>query len=299
MQWDDLKYVLALARSITMSAAAIELGVNHSTVSRRIAAFQKKLGVQLFIATPEGWDVTAEGAEMVTTAEVIESQVMELDRALLGRDENLAGSLRVSALDAFLIWMAADFVRFSQRYPRIKLELSAQNLPVNLTRREADIAIRVTNTPPESLIGRKVGRLPYAAYVQRELAEVVDATPGDWTSAELKRLPWLGWDARLGAVVTERWIAETVGVDCVRARYDSTPTMVNHMRLGMGAALLPMYLVAGDPDVVQITPPLNGFSIDVWLLTHPDLRQTARVRAFMDFFEDVLAEQFNRGTSIP
>ena len=293
MDWETLNYALALGRFGTMSAAAVELGVNHSTVSRRIAALQSSLGVTLFVSTPDGWELTPAGEVLVERGERIEFEVLELDRALLAKDDQVAGTLRITALDVGFTWLAPQFLAFRQRYPHIKLEFVAHNMPINLSRREADIAIRATNNPPETLVGRRVATVVYAAFAARTLVESldIDAPEGEWTANDLAKLPWLSWDQKMGAVVTEQWLLQNVGLDQIVARYDSSPVMIDHTRAGLGAACLPAYLIDDYRDIVRLTPALEGFEIDLWVLTHPDLRRSARVRAFMDFFEEAISAQ--------
>ncbi|HED18017.1 MAG TPA: LysR family transcriptional regulator [Gammaproteobacteria bacterium] len=163
--WDDFRTMLAVCREGTLSGAARLLGVNHSTVFRRVNALEDKLGVRLFERLPEGYAMTEAGESVREAGERIEDEVFGLSRKLVGRDLGLHGTLRVTAPDAFAIKRLTPLlVRFSKRYPDIRLELSMANHYLDLTRHETDVAIRATTTPPETVIGRRLCALVTTVY---------------------------------------------------------------------------------------------------------------------------------------
>lgn len=273
--WDDLRFVLALARNGTVTAAAQSLGVTHTTVSRRVRAFEKRRGVRLFDRLPEGWVVTPAGEVVTGIAEEMEERVLVLDRDLTGRDVRLQGPLRFTTVDSFLWWLAPDLDAFVQAYPDVWVEVFATTTAVSLARREADVALRMTNDPPEHLVGRRVGHLAYAVYGARRLVERIGPdTP-------LGEYPWVAWDARLGARLTERWMAQNVPNARIVLRLDATSAMMASVVGGVGLAHLTCIDADANPDLVRLTGPIPGFGLDLWMLLHPDLRRTARVRVFM------------------
>jgi DNA-binding transcriptional LysR family regulator len=276
MNWDDLRFFLAAARSKTLSGAARRLGVNQTTVTRRLEALEGELGVRLFDRTPAGIVATQAGAEILRVAEQVENNVAALERHALGLDARLTGELRVTTIDMTAFYDAALFDGFARRYPGIELELSVGDFPRNLTRREADIAIRWTSAPPEHLVGHRVARAEYALYGARSMLETL---PGEVPLADY---PWLGWDAASNARVTAAWMEQNVPEANVVCRYDMALAMHAALKAGMGVGFMPCAYGDTDPTLLRLRSLEPGFGLDIWVLTHPDLRGSARVRAFLD-----------------
>ena len=158
--WDDLRVFLAVARAGSLSGAARSLGVNHSTVFRRIAGLEETLGVRLFERMPNGYALTPAGSETLGIVERIEDKVATIDRTVTGQDLRLSGSVHITATDMLALWLLPDHLaQFRVIYPRIEIGVAVGNQSLDLSRREADIALRIGNTPPETLVGRRVGHL--------------------------------------------------------------------------------------------------------------------------------------------
>jgi DNA-binding transcriptional LysR family regulator len=276
MNWDDLRFFLAAARSKTLSGAARQLGVNQTTVTRRLEALEGELGVRLFDRTPGGIVATQAGAEILRIAEQLEENVATLERQVLRLDARLTGELRVTTLDMTAFYEADLFDGFARRYPGIELELSVGYFLRNLTRREADVAIRWTNTPPEHLVGHRVARAEYALYGAISLLERVPA------EVPLADYPWLGWDVASDARATAAWMRHNVPEANVVCRFDMALAMHAAVKTGMGVSFMPCAYGDADPSLRRLRPVEPGFSIDIWVLTHPDLRGSARVRAFLE-----------------
>lgn len=282
LAWDDLRYVLAVAREGTLSKAAKRLGVNHSTVSRRLTAASEQLGVRLFERLPDGYVPTKAGEDVVRVAERLEEDVLSLESRVLGRDAELKGALRVSTTDMLAWRLIPELPSFFERYPQVQLELTVGYQVSSLTKREADVAIRVTNAPPEHLVGRKVARMEFALYASRAL----HARMGD---ASLEDYPWLAWDRRSGARMTERWMELHVPEARVVMTVDDAPSMVRATRRGVGISFLACIDADEEDELVRLRDVEPGFGMDLWVLTHPDLRETARVRAFTAFANELYA----------
>lgn len=288
LKWDDLSVLLALARESTLTSASTELGINHTTVARRLAAAEEAMGARLFDRTPEGYVPTAAGEEVLAVAMRVEEEILSLDRVVLGRDTRLSGPLRVTTLD-FLVSEHIDaFASFTKRYPNVELELSVDNTALNLTRREADVALRVSTKPAEHLFGKRVGILEYALYGTREIVDEVGA------DAPYSEYPWLMWDERLGARMTERWMKRHAKGARIACRVDTASAMIAAVRAGIGVQFILCSAGDADPNLVRIRDIEPGFSMGLWLLTHPDLRNTARVRAFMDHMSEELRPWVDR-----
>lgn len=277
MDWDDLRLVLAVGRATRLVGAARTLGVRHSTVSRRLAALEEQLGAKLFERRPDGYVATPAGAALIESATRMEAEVLDLDRRLLGQDKRLSGTLRFTSLGLLIRTLSPDMRAFCEAYPGIELSVLATSEVASLSRREADVALRATSSPPPGLVGRRVSQVHFRVYGERSLVERIGGP-----DAPLSRFPWVGWDPRAQARVTHAWMRRNVPEARIAARVDSVVTLLAFVKSGIGIAFLPCLDGDAEPDLVPLLDADEDFGIQLWLLTHPDLRQTARVRAFMD-----------------
>jgi len=172
MNWDDMRLFLAVARTGSISGAAKQLGVQHSTVSRRMRQLEEKLGARLIERKQTGYELTPSGARIKLAAERIESEVLAVDGELLGKDTSLLGPLRVTAINnmASSVLMPM-FSSFSQQHPEVELHIIVSNTDASLPQREADIAIRLTNTPGDTLIGTRMVTVASTIYGSRDYLE--------------------------------------------------------------------------------------------------------------------------------
>ncbi len=278
MDWDDMKYVLAIERAKTLSAAGEALGVSHTTAGRRLRAVEESLGVRLFDRTPGGLVVTAAGAEVVEVAQETERSVHALEGRLLGQDTRLTGALRVTTMDVFFLRYHEAFTSFTRRYPDVDLTVTSSNEEASLTRREADVALRMTDAPPEYLVGRRVGRVQFALYGQAELVARCGGPDAPWNA-----FPWISWDERMNLRFLDDYIeARAPGFEVVlRVDFDSS-LLHEAIARGVGVHFLSCVVGDADPRLTRIGEPIDEFNRDLWLLTMPDLRANSRVRAFMD-----------------
>lgn len=280
MDWDDLKIVLAIHRAGNLTEAARVLGVNQTTVSRRLQTLHDKLKIRIIERKDNVYSLTQAGELMVSTAESMDEAVHALERQILGFDTRLVGHLRISTIDWISVHNSELFACFAERFPDIQLEVSTCNDPINLTRRDADIALRWTNTPPDHLVGRKLVRAEYAIFAAESLA------PGPLSEDALQALPWLGWDEASGARITADWMRRNVPQARVVCRFDSAMAMFGAVKSAMGVAFLPCAYADPEPGIRRLRPVEPSFGMDIWVLTHPDLRFTARVKAFMEHARD-------------
>lgn len=280
MSWDDLKYVLALARQRTLNRAAKLLGTSHTTIARRIEALEAALGVRLFAATDAGYALTPAGQAVSEVAERMESELLALEARVLGGHAKLEGKLRVTTMDILFRRYREPFASFVERYPGIELTLSCTDSEASLTRRDADIALRMTNQPPEHLVGRRVGRVEFAVYASRALVRRVG-------KATVRGLPWLHWDERLGARWLDQWLAEHAGDARIAMRVDmSSLALREAVAAGLGVHFLATSEGDSDRRLRRIGPVQKAHGRDVWLLTLAELRTATRVRAFIDHFAE-------------
>ncbi len=283
MDWDDLRYMLAIRREGSLSGAGASLGVTHTTVGRRLRAIEQRLGVPLFARGPEGFVPTAAGIDLAEVAERVEGEVLSVEARVLGRDAQLRGSLRVSTLDMLFTHFHAAFRSFIARYPSVELTVTAPEDEVSLTRREADVALRMSNTPPPYLVGRKVGRIEFAVYASAELMERVGADGG------YEDYPWISWDERITPRWLDDWLAQCAPEAKVVMRMDGRTAVLRRCVIeGIGVHFLPCFEGDAHPDLRRVGPVHREFGRDLWLLTLSELRHNTRIRAFMDHMEQAL-----------
>jgi len=282
VNWDDLRYVLALARHRTHSQAAAQLRATHTTVARRLRMIESALGARLFESTPDGHVPTPTGLEVLGVAERMEAELLGLEARVLGGDARLQGKLRVTTMDILFRRYQGAISSFLQRHPGVELTLICSDTEAALNRREADVALRMSNSPPEHLIGRKLGQVDFAAYARRELAESLGGARAGYAA-----LPWLHWDERLNPKWLDTWLAEHAPGASIPLRVDAGSLALREIvAAGFGVHFLATCEGDTDPRLVRVGPVERTFSRDVWLLTLPELRTTARVRAFLDHMSE-------------
>ncbi len=272
MDWDDLKILLSLSRYGSTRKAAAQLGVSNTTVMRRLDGLEEVLGGKLFDRTPDGFKATALAAELLPIAQSVEETLNEAERRLMGMDAQLSGGIKVS----LPLIAAQDIYRvlaeFSQRYPGIELDISASDAPVDLARREADIAIRgmpKNQRPPKDIVGIKLRSISIGYYVHKDLLS--QAARG------FRELTYIGYSPHKhtqGELVE----ADSLGLSA-RHLFDGSMPRLMAVKHKLGVAALPCIIGAEDPDLLLLpnVPPAHwGY---LWVLHHKDLRQSARIRA--------------------
>src|SRR5258705_2854677 len=276
LDWESLRTVLAVTRAKSLAGAARALDLRHSTIYRRIEEAERRLGQPLFDRHRGGWTANALGETAARAAQAMEQAALEAERQLLGADARLEGTVRVAASELIGGYLLARLVpQFLAEHPGMEIELDLSNRNLDLTRREADIAVRATLAPPESLLGRKLATLPYAVYAAPSLLKR-GKTPA------LRALPWIGHDERLASLPAARWLERTLPGMRARLRVDSLTAMLRCALAGAGAVVLPVFAGSQERGLVRITDVIPGVGNDLWALSHPDLRGNARVRAWSD-----------------
>jgi DNA-binding transcriptional LysR family regulator len=279
LSWDDFRYVKAIADSRSLAGAAEVLGVNHSTVFRRLGQIEEHLGSRLFERGRGGYALTACGEQMVELAERMGEEIVVFERKVTGQDLRPSGELRITASDTILLHILTDvLVGFRRSYPEIVLDVVVSNLRLNLSKRDADVALRATYHNPEALAGRKVARIAWAVFGPRALA----AKPFD-PAVDGKRHDWVAFTDPVSIAKAMKWLKEHVDEKRIVCKVNTMIGLAEAAAAGMGMAVLPCYVGAAVPGLAQLSAPLPELDGELWLLTHPDLRNTARVRAFLDF----------------
>ena len=291
--WDDIRFFLAVARAGSVSAAAKTLHVDHSTVSRRLAGLEKRLGVRLFERASSGWLLSRQGETALATAERMAEDASAFSRLLLGQDFEMEGEIRISAEDSFYQTYVIDGIRtFMQAHPKVTFLVLTSDTVVNLARREADIAFRTTNRPPATMIGTEIGKVGRRVY---GVAELSDLCARDPHSPEIQVACLEMDEANM-----MNWLARTFPNAKIVVRTNTHAALVNAIRAGLGIGLVPCAIADRDDSLRAID--VEGLSAtgSLWILSHADLRQTARIRAFRQHMIGMLSGERERlaGTSL-
>ncbi len=279
--WDDHRYFLAIARERSLTAAGKALGVSQPTVSRRLEALESKLKVRLFDRTRHGYELTAVGMDLFDTVQQVEEDLTEADRKIYGKDQDLTGGLRITCTEILLNGYLSPFVwQFLRQNPGIELSVICTQSQLSLSRRDADLAIRFTRSPPETLAGRRLASVAYGVYAAS------DAAGDRFTPANRAEWDWIG----VHDDMYNRMLFGTVLPEGrFKHRVDSMAAMQSMVRSGLGVTLLPCYVADQDASLRRAEPePLLDSKLDIWILYHPDVRRVHRVRLFADFITDLI-----------
>ena len=284
MDWDDLHYFLAVARAGSLSAAGRSLGVSQPTVSRRLAAIETRLSARLFDHIENRYVLTPAGDDILSMVEQVEETVAGIDRRVAGKDLSLRGELRLTCTEVLAnIYLAPHLSEFVRLHPDINLSMVCTFQHLSLSRREADVAIRVTSNPPDGLIGRRLVKVAMGIYGGNDKQWLSD-------SSNIDDLDWIGWQDE---TYNRMFIYSHYPKARIRHRIDDMQAMCAMARSGLGVALIPCYVGDSVADLHRIMrDPIIEGSMDLWVLSHPDVRRVTRVRAFSKFIADtVLADR--------
>jgi len=297
LAWDDFRLIKTIADARTLPGAAVLIGVNHSTVFRRLGQIEEALGVSLFERHRTGYSPTPAGEEMVSLASQIDENITSFTRKIVGREISPSGELRVTTADSLLIHLLTPlFVRFRRQCQDVRLDVVLANHALNLSKRDADVAIRATDNPPENLVGRKVATIAWALYGRAE--EYPE--PNEIEVGSLFKRDWVALGDNLATLKAVKFVQEKVAPENIAYRVNTVLGLAEAVEAGLGIGHLPCFIGDARPGLVRLAPPKPEFAADLWLLTHPDLRHSARVRVFMDFMAAEIAKQrrFIEGTDI-
>ncbi|MFK7928581.1 MAG: LysR family transcriptional regulator [Myxococcota bacterium] len=284
MDWNDLRHFLALAREGSVRSAGAQLGVSHSTVARRVESLESELSTRLFDRDRDGYTLTQAGELLRPRAEHVEREMAALERDLVGLDKRLAGTIRMTCCDEWVSdMMMGPLTRLCRDHPEIELEFTADSRSFDLTKREADIAVRILEvgaTPPEHLIGKKLVPLTIASYVSAEHARQLDPA---LTEGESR---WLAFNDHR---TMRRVVADSGYPDLpMWGTFTNLGVMVQAVRNGLGISALPTYIADPDPTLRRLQVPAVRHMADLWLLSHPDLRNNARLRLARSCVSDAI-----------
>lgn len=290
MNWDDIRYFLAVARSGSVAQAAEHLEVNYTTVARRITALEEKLAVRLFDRTQSGHHMTDASRLVYEHAIVMELEMADIDRTIYGQDARLAGRLRIATADVIATHLIfPHMTRFQQQYPEIEIEIAVSNTVVDLKRREADIALRIIfGEPPQDMICTHLADLDFAVYASTTYL----AQHGSQAGAVITLLQWLPDhdEPVLPEPFRADWIRQLLPDAILGAKIDALPVMVSAIQHDMGVCGLPCIVGDTEPGMQRVVESSYSPALPLWLVHHPDLRATSRVRVFREFIKKILKQ---------
>ncbi len=282
MHWDDLRVFLAVAREGSISGGAKRLNVQHSTVSRRIKSLEAQLGTTLFERKKSGFELSEAGKELAFSAERIEREVLGLEGTLSNHDDTAAGELTVAAINNMASTILLPiFARFSRAQPEIRLHVQVSNKYVSLAERQADIAIRLTNTPPETLVGKRLTTVASTVYGSRRyIASLAEGAAPKWLGIEC-------------CAFHRSWTEEACPDHDHRFYVDDTLLTLAALKQDLGLAYLPCFMGDSEDTLQRHCPPNSAHDLGLWMLYHADLKQNRRVQLFRDHMVHEICELRN------
>jgi DNA-binding transcriptional LysR family regulator len=284
MEWDDFKYLLAVARTGSLSAAAQALKTSAATVGRRIATLETRLGARMFDRSQSGYALTESGEAIRQKAEEVEEAVLSLEREAFGRDLRASGKVRLAtAEDIATFIIAPKLPEFRKTHPGIMLELVSSWDVANLTRREADIALRTARPTHGDYVIRQIGTWNCALYVSKSFARANKLSPKMANLPNVDVITWTEEHRFRGGDWLEKHAPNARAIFAANSRH----VQYAACKAGLGAAILPCVAADRDPDLIQIMSAERVRSVPLWLVAHRDLLRTARVRAVMDLLVEI------------
>lgn len=282
LHWDDLKYLLAVARHGSTLAAGRALQVDQSTVQRRLVELERRTAQSLVQRQARGYRLTELGQELLPFAEAVESAVQAFEQRLQALKEDASGVIRMTCPEPIVRKMtqAGLIDRFHARHPRLQVQFVMSDRYLDLAQGDADVALRSGDTDDEALTGRKIGDSHWALYASKDYVERFGRPAG---TGQLAGHALVGFDETMDRHRVAQWL-RSLGPDVqIAARCSSVLGLIDSVKAGVGVGPLPVSLGDGEPDLVRLTGPLPELT-RIWrLLTTPELRRTPRVSAFFDF----------------
>ncbi len=276
--WDDFRLVKAISETRSLAGAAEALGVNHSTIFRRLGMLESQLGARLFERARSGYVPTATGEEIVRLAERMGEDIVAMERRITGQDLRPSGELRVTTNDTLLVHLLTPVLAsFRDAFPDIRLEVMVSNQSLSLSKRDADVAIRASDRPGETLVGRRIASIAWGVYGR---VDGLDGQP--FALADMRRHNWVGFAEPIAGIKASKWLRERAGEERIVYRVNTLLGLAEAAAAGIGLAVLPCFIGASTPGLARLAGPESEMESGLWLLTHPDIKQTARVRCFMD-----------------
>ena len=282
LDWSDIPFLLAVCKAGTLAGAARSMNVHHSTVFRRVESVEKKLGVRLFEKLNHKYILTIEGEYFYARALQLQSGMNEIERSLSGKDLRLEGILTITTTNSVLYTLTPLLTDFQREYPETELRIISEAKPLDLAQRDADIAIRPTSNPPEHWIGRNITPISFAPYIHTEHRDIDE-----------QDLRWLVLSEDFKHSPMSKLTSSLMPDNAPRTVINNMLAVYDFVKQGLGVGVLPCYLGDSDNTVRRLKAPDPSYNWDLWILSHPDLRNSAKVKAFNDFAVEKMKTQLS------
>jgi DNA-binding transcriptional LysR family regulator len=284
-RWDDIRFFLTAARAGSLSAASRDLNASQPTVSRKIAALEERLGTRLFDRHPNGLVLTPSGHIIWELANRIEAQTLAIERLIQGLDMRLQGKVRISVTEGLgAFWLVPRLTPFQREHSGISIEVVTDNESVDLTRGEADIAIRLFRPQQPTLMAKRAGYLKSLLYASRSYVQAF-GEPGQLEDLAYHSIVDFTWN--LGRAPGNPWSEVVRNHNRIAFRTNSSYSHVSAVRAGMGIGLLPNYIHDLFPDLRTLLPEVSWPQQEIWLVWHEDLKHTARLRQTLNYIDSL------------
>jgi len=295
LDWDALRVALAVADAGSLAGAARALNVNHTTALRRLDALEARLNTRLFERQRGGYVPTEAGELLAQEARAIAPRVHDIERRLLGRDLRLTGMVRLTTAFVTMAYLLPQpLADFARSHPGIEVEVAESGALLDLSRRQADVALRLSHQVPEHWVGRQLGSARYKVYAKRGASGLPQRkTP---LEALFAKAPWVAFEREGSANRFARWMQERIPSEQVRLRVDIFNSIVSMLRTGLGVGVLPTFVEASEAELIPVSAAIEELETPMWVLTHPDLRRTARIQAFMQLVGDAIAAKLREAS---
>ncbi|QHQ35847.1 LysR family transcriptional regulator [Algicella marina] len=274
--WDDLKVLLALMRDGSFSAAGKSLGLNETTTTRRLDRLEKALGSRVMDRRRGAFSLTEAGETLLAHAERAERELLDAFRSLEGQDARIAGRVRITAVPVLVNRVFARALpALLNQHPALEIDLVSESRNLNLSRRETDIALRLSRPESEmTALAQKIGSLKYGIFVQR--------------GKRMASLPWVTYGDVMGHLPQNAWIAQHSKDPLAKVQVNDAEGLIACASRGIGKVLLPELVGRSVAELEELHLPCD-LSREVWMIVHPDLRRLARIEATMDWIRRILA----------
>jgi len=272
IRWSDLEYIFCVATTGSVAAAARKLGVNHTTVLRRVQAYEQSINIRIFERLRTGYRPTPEGGAFLDAARAIETAVDDLNRKVAGSEARLSGTVTVTSTDTIVPMCIDALTTFQNQNPNVVVNVCVTNLHLNLDRRESDIAVRASSNPPAHLVGEHACDLGFGIYATSEMTKKFAQVP-------INQRPWIGMEVPLSGSVVGEWMTQHIAPEHILFRANSFNTLRDLAETGVCQAILPRHVGDSSDRLLRLplsTPlPTTG----IWVLSHEDVLRAPRVRA--------------------
>lgn len=282
LDWDDLRFVLALRRAGSLGAAARLLKVDQSTASRRLTALELDLGAQLVARTPEGLALNEAGHLVADLAQSIDGGVEDLLRRIGGEDQRPEGLVRLSTSESFSPFLMGGLVPLRQEHPKIQVQLVVSSAALDLMRRDADVALRLFRETNPALVARKIGVVGWSVYAAQAYLDRTGFVLKDINQrSPLAGQAVVGYAGAPLRSTGSVWLVEHCRAEDIVLTSESVPSVMNAVRAGIGVSVLPCFATQGAASLVRLTPSVVA-QTEAFLVIPPDHRNTVRVRLVME-----------------